>query len=162
MDVTEQLPDILVAAFKTKERIVTEVYSLLADFDVHLHSHMLKAADESLSNVLQIVVTHDQIYLAIQTVEYLCPFCRTTQAEIAQVENRIIFTYHAVPIRYHHLVHLLYVLERTIAKPDDVRMIEVRIRCEERMFCIKLEIHFLLCFILSMPHLEHGESLLIN
>ena len=28
------------------------------------------------------------------------------------------------------------------------------------MFCIKLEIHFLLCVILSMPHLEHGESLL--
>ena len=127
MDVTEQLPDILVAAFKTKERIVTEVYSLLADFDVHLHSHMLKAADESLSNVLQIVVTHDQINFAIQTVEYLCPFCRTSQAEIAQVENRIIFTYHAVPICYHHLVHLLYVLERTIAKPDDVRMIEMRI-----------------------------------
>ena len=95
-------------------------------------------------------------------VEYLCPFCRTTQTEIAQVENGVIFTYRIVPIRYHHLVHLLYVLERAIAKTDNVRMIEVRIRCEERMFCIKLEIHFLLCFILSMPHLEHGESLLIN
>ena len=127
MDVTEQLPDILVTAFKTKERIVTEVYSLLADFDVHLHSHMLKAADESLSNVLQIVVAHDQIYLAIQTFEYLCPFSCAAQAEIAQVENCIIFTYHAVPVCYHHLVHLLYVLEWTIAKLDNVRMIEMRI-----------------------------------
>ena len=127
MDVTEQLPDILVTAFKTKERIVTEVYSLLAHFDVHLHGNMFKATDESLSNILQIVVTHNQIDFAIQTVKYLCPFCRTTQAEIAQVENGVIFTYRIVPIRYHHLVHLLYVLERTIAKPNDVRMIEMRI-----------------------------------
>ena len=79
------------------------------------------------ASVLQIVVAHDQIYLAIQTFEYLCPFSCAAQAEIAQVENGIIFTYHAVPICYHHLVHLLYVFERTIAKPDNVRMIEVRI-----------------------------------
>ena len=70
-----------------------------------VYSQALKLLDKE--RILQIVVTHDQINFAIQTVEYLCPFCRTTQTEIAQVENGVIFTYRIVPIRYHHLVHLL-------------------------------------------------------
>ena len=100
---------------------------MLAHFDVHLHGNVFKPVYESLTDVLQVMISEYQIEFAVQTVKYLCPFCRTTQAEIAQVENGVIFTYRIVPIRYHHLVHLLYVLERTIAKPDDVRMIEMRI-----------------------------------
>jgi hypothetical protein len=88
---------------------------------------MLKPLNESLTDILQIMVSHNKIDLSVQTVEYLCPFGSSAQAKIAQVKNCIIFIYHAIPICYQCLIHLRHVLERTIAKTNDVRMIEVRI-----------------------------------
>jgi hypothetical protein len=67
----EELPDILVAAFKAQERIVAEIDPLLAHHDVHLHCHMFKATDKALAQVLQIVIAHYQIDLTIQAVEHL-------------------------------------------------------------------------------------------
>jgi hypothetical protein len=57
------------------------------------------------------------------------------------VEYRIIGSYDSVPVSYQGLIHLLHILERTAAETYDIRMIEMRIGCKERMFCIKLEIH---------------------
>ena len=106
---------------------MAQIDSLLANFYVHLHGYVFKPVDESLADVLQVVIAKYQIDSAIQTVKHPRPLCRSTQTEIAQVENYVICPYHAVPIRYHHLVHLLCILERTVAKPDDVLMIEMRI-----------------------------------
>ena len=94
---------------------------------MHLHGNVFKPIYESLTDVLQVMIAEYQVDFTVQTVKYFRPLCCATQTEITQVENSIICTYHAVPISYHHLVHLLSVLERTIAKPDDVRMIEMRI-----------------------------------
>ena len=127
MDVTEQLPDILVAAFKTKERIVTEVYSLLAYLYVHLHGHMLKAQNEALTDVLQVMIAEYQIDFTVQPIQYFCPLCCSTQTEITQMKHRVISSYYTVPIRYHHLVHLRYIPERAITEIYDIRMVEVRI-----------------------------------
>ena len=127
MDVTEQLPNILVSAFKTKERIVTEVYSLLAYLNVHLHGYMLKALNEALADVLQVMIAHDKIYLAMKPIKNLRPLCCSTQTEITQMKHCVINSYYTIPICYHYLVHLHYILERTIAEAYDIRMVEVRI-----------------------------------
>jgi hypothetical protein len=102
---------------------------------------MFKSTDEPLTDILQVVIAEYQIDLTVQPIQYLCPFGSTTQAKITQVEYRIIGSYDAVPVRYQGLIHLLYILERTIAEAYDIRMVEMRIGCKERMFCIKLEIH---------------------
>ena len=83
-----------------------------------------------------------------------------TQTEVTEVEHGVVRPYCGIPIGDYRLIHLLYISERTVAKPDDVRMVEMRVGCEERMFCVKLEIHLTFWFTtLSLPLLEHGESL---
>jgi hypothetical protein len=102
---------------------------------------MLKSTDEPLTDILQVVVAEYQIDLTVQAIQYLCPFGCTTQTEIPQVEYRIIGSYDSVPVSYQGLIHLLHILERTVAETYYICMIEMRIGCKERMFCIKLEIH---------------------
>jgi hypothetical protein len=102
---------------------------------------MFKSTDEPLTDILQVVIAEYQIDLTVQPIQNLCPFGSTAQAEITQVEYRIIVSYGTVPVCYQGLIHLLYILERTVAETYDIRMIEMRIGCKERMFCIKLEIH---------------------
>ena len=149
---SEELPHIFVASLKTQKRKVTQIYFLLADHYVHLHRHMFKASDESLSDILQIVIAEYQIDFTIQAIKHLCPFGSTTQTEIAQVEYCVIGSNDIIPVCYHGLIHLLYILERTVAEAYDIRMTKMRIGCKERMFCIKLEIHF--CFLLLCASLR--------
>ena len=61
----EELPNLSVAAFIAEEGIVTQIDPLLADSNMHLHCHVLKAADEALAQVLQVVIAEYQIYLSI-------------------------------------------------------------------------------------------------
>ena len=61
----EELPDLPVTSFKAEEGIVTQIDPLLADSNMHLHCHVLKAADEALAQVLQIVIAEYQINLAV-------------------------------------------------------------------------------------------------
>ena len=70
----EELPDLPITAFKAEEWIVTQIDPLLADSNMHLHRHMLEAADEALAQVLQVVIAKYQINLAVQPVKHLCPF----------------------------------------------------------------------------------------
>ena len=141
----EELPDILVTAFKAQERIVAEIDLLLAHHDVHLHRHMLKATDEALAQVLQVVIAHYQKDLSIQSVEHFGPLSSTTQAEISQVEYCVIGPDYPVPIRYQRFVHLLHILERSVAELDDVRMVEMGIGREECMLRIEIEVHCSVC-----------------
>ena len=145
MNVAKQLPDVLICSPITEKRIVVQIDFLLPNLYEHLHCNMLKSTNEPLTDILQVVVAEYQIDLTVKPIQYLCPFGSTTQTEITQVKYRIIGSYGAVPVRYQDLIHLLYILERTIAKAYDIRMVEMRIGCKERMFCIKLEIH---CFFL--------------
>ena len=75
--------------------------------------------------------------MAIQTIKHSCPLGGTSKTKITKVKNCIISMYHTVPISNQHLVHLLNVLERTFGEMNDICMIKMRIRCKERMFCIK-------------------------
>ena len=79
----EELPDLPVTSFKAEEGIVAQIDPLLTHRNMHLHRHMLKAADEALAQVLQVVIAKYQINLAVQPVKHLCPLGGTTQAEVA-------------------------------------------------------------------------------
>ena len=147
VDMAEQLPHILVAAFEAEEGIVAKVDFPLAYLYAHLHGHVLEPSEESLADVLQVVVAEDEIDFAVQAVKKPCPFCRTSQTEVAEMEHGVIHSDHLVPIGDYRLVHLFDIPERAVAKPDDVRMVEMRVGSEERVFRIKLEIHFLILFL---------------
>ena len=67
MDMAEQLPHILVCALITKKGKVTEVYSLFAYPDMHLHGHVLKPAYEPLTHACQVVIAEYQVDFAIQS-----------------------------------------------------------------------------------------------
>ena len=84
--------------------------------DVTLHHHFFEAVDESLAEILQIMIANNQMDLSIQAVEHLCPFCCTTKAKVSKVKYVIVHTDNAIPVRYHRLVHLFNVLEGTIAE----------------------------------------------
>ena len=144
----EELPDILVTAFKAQERIVAEIYPLLAHHNVHLHCYVFKATDEALAQVLQVMIAHYQKDSTIKAVEHLCPLGSTTQAEIAQVEYCVIGPDYPVPIRYQRFIHLLHILERSVAELDDVRMVKMRVGREERMLRIEIEVHCSVCLSL--------------
>ena len=137
----EELPDVLVATFEAKKGIVAEIDPLLAHHDVHLHRHVLKATDEALAQVLQVVIAHYQIDFSIKAVEHFCPLSGTTQAEIAQVEYCIVWFYDAIPIRDYRLVHLFHILERSVAELDDICVIEMGVGGKERMLRIEIEVH---------------------
>jgi len=61
---------------------MVQIYPLLADLYVHLHCHMFKSVNVALAYILQIVVAHNQIYLAVQPVKHFSPFSRTAKTEI--------------------------------------------------------------------------------
>ena len=100
----------------------------------------------SLFEILDIVVPDDEIDFPIQSVQYICPFRRATQTEIAQVKDNIIHSYYMIPVRYKGFVHLIHILERTTAKIDDVSMVEVSVRCKEHLCSVKFVIHNLFFF----------------
>ena len=141
MNMPEELPDVLVAAFKAEERIVAQIDTLLAHHDVHLHRYMLKPTNEALAQVLKVVIAHYQINLAVQSVKHFRPFGSTTQTEVTQVKHCIVHSHDTIPIRDYRLVHLLHVLERSVAELDDVRMIEMGVGSEERTLWVKIEVH---------------------
>ena len=143
----KQLPHILVAAFEAQEGIVAKVDFPLAYLYAHLHGYMLEPSEKSLSDVLQVVVAKDEIDFAVQAVKKPCPLCRAPQAEVAEMEDSVVLSDRLVPIGDYRLVHLIDIPERSVAKPDDVRMVEMRVGSEKRMFRIKLEIHFLFLFL---------------
>ena len=51
-----------------------------------------------LAYILQIVITHNQIYLSVQPVKDFSPFGRTAKTEIAQMKDGVILTDCIIPI----------------------------------------------------------------
>ena len=54
---------------------MVQIYLLFAYLYVHLHCYMLKSANVPLTYIFQIVIAHNQIYLAVQSVKYFIPLC---------------------------------------------------------------------------------------
>ncbi len=55
-------------------------------------------------------------------------------------------TDHTVPVGNNRLIHVGHILEGSAAKPDDIGMVEVGVRCKEHPASVKFIIHNLLFF----------------
>lgn len=143
MDVTEQLPDILVSAFKTKEGIVVQIDSPLANLYVHLHGDMLEPSHKALTYILQVMVAYDKIYFTVKPVKNLCPFGSTAKTEVAKMKDYIILANRFIPVGYHLFVHFIDIPERTLTIPQYICMVEVGVRGEVHPTSVKFEIHIL-------------------
>ena len=126
---------------------MVQIYPLFSDLYVHLHRHVLESAYEALLYVLQIVVTHNQIYLAVQSVKYFGPLCCTSKTKISQVKDNIILPDCIIPIGYDSLIHHLYVLERSVAESNYIPMIKMGIRCKEHLAAVKFKVHFFSIYV---------------
>ena len=123
---SKELPNIIfVGTAEAEEGIVIQVYAVLIYHDMTLHNHLLEAIEESLSEILQIMIANYQVDFAIQSVKYLCPFGSTSQTEVAEVEYVVIRADDLIPIGYKRFIHVIDILKRTIAELKYVSMIEV-------------------------------------
>lgn len=102
---------------------------------------MLEVFHIILPQVLDVVVACNKIDFPIQPIQYIYPFCRTSQTEIAQVKHDIIRTNHSIPVRNNRFIHVRHILERPAAELDNVRVVEVGVGCKEHPASIKFIIH---------------------
>ena len=134
MHMPEKLPAVIpLSALETEERMMIQVDTHLLEAKVSLHGHLLKTAEETLPDIFEVMVTHDKMNLTIQAIQHLRPFGGATQAKITQMEHRILRTNNLVPITNEYLIHFLHIPEGTITKPDNIRMMKMRIRGEKQM-----------------------------
>lgn len=142
MHMTEQLPYIgLVSPLEAEKWIVAEVDFLFSYLYSHLHGYMLKAPDKSLTDILQVVVTENQVYTTIKPIEHLSPFGCASKTEITVMKYDVIITDRSVPVGYQCLVHLCCIIEGTPAVTDYIFVVEVGVRCKEHPTSVKFEIH---------------------
>ena len=102
---------------------------------------MLEIFRVILPQVLDVVVAGNKVYFPVQPVQYIYPFGRTAQTEITQVEHDIFRADHAVPVRDNRFIHVRYILERPVAEPDDIGVVEVGVGCKEHPASVKFIIH---------------------
>lgn len=118
-----------------------QINFLFIHLNIHLHHYQFEVFRVILPQVLYVVVAGNKVYFPIQPVQYIYPFGRTAQTEITQVEHDIFRTDHAVPVRDNRFIHVHYILERPVAEPDDIGVVEVGVGCKEHPASVKFVIH---------------------
>ena len=123
-----------------------QINLLFIHLDIHLHRYLLEVFRVILPQVLDVVVAGNEVYFPVQPVQYVCPFGRTAQTEITQVEHDILRADHAVPVGNNRFIHVRYILERPVAEPDDIDVVEVGVGCKENPASVKFIIHNLFIY----------------
>lgn len=142
MNVSEELPHVsVITSIKAQVREVVQVDFLLADLNAHRHCNVLKPIYESLSDILEVMITENEVDSAIQTVENLIPLSSSTETKVSEMEDYIIRPNHVVPVSDDGFVHLIDSLERTIAILQYVGVIEMGVGSKEQPVTIKLVVH---------------------
>lgn len=118
-----------------------QINLLFIHLDIHLHRYLLEVFRVILSQVLDVVVTDNEVYFPVQPVQYVYPFGRTAQTEITQVEHDILRSDHSIPISYNRFIHVRHILEWPVAKPDNIGVVEVGVGCKEHPASVKFIIH---------------------
>lgn len=77
----------------------------------------------------------------VQPIQYVYPFDRPAQTEITQVEHGILHADHAVSIGNDRFIHVRHILERPVAEPDDIGVVEEDIGCKEHPVSVNFIIH---------------------
>lgn len=142
MDMTKQLPHVvMIASFKVQIGKVVQIDFLFADLNAHRHCNVLEPIYESLSDILEVMITENEVDSAVQTVEKLIPLFSSTETEVSEMEDYIIRPNHIVPVSDDGFVHLIDSLERTIAILQYVGVIEMGVGSEEQPVTVKFEVH---------------------
>lgn len=142
MDMTEQLPDVvIISTIEAQIREMAQIEPLLSYLYAHRHGDMFKPVNETLPDIFQVMIPKDEVYLAIEPIKNAIPLVCTAETEVSEMKHYIIRPYNIVPISYDCLVHVMDVAEWTLAVVDYIRMVEVGIRCEEYPTCIKFVVH---------------------
>lgn len=102
---------------------------------------MLKSAIISLSQILDIVVSDNQIYLAVEPIKDICPLCGSTQTKVAEMKHNIVRADYAIPVGYECFVHNLHILKWPTTEVDNIGVVEVSVGCKEYPISIKFVIH---------------------
>lgn len=90
MNVSEELPHVIViAAIKAQIGKVVQVDFLLFDLNAHRHCNVLEPIYESLPDILEVMITENEVDSAIQAVKNLIPFIRTTETEVTEMESHL-------------------------------------------------------------------------
>ena len=140
MDMTKQLPHVvMIASFKAQIGKVVQINFLFADLNAHRHCNVLEPIYESLSDILEVMITENEVDSAVQTVEKLIPLFSSTETEVSEMEDYIIRPNHIVPVSDDGFVHLIDSLERTIAILQYVGVIEMGVGSEEQPVTVKFE-----------------------
>lgn len=80
-----------------------------------------------------------------------------------RVEHDILRADHAVPIGNNRFIHVRHILERPVAEPDDIGMVEVGVGCKEHSASVKFIIHNLSihahhCAVNNTLHSARGRN----
>lgn len=90
MNVSEELPHVIVIApIKAEIGKVVQVDFLLPDLNAHRHCNVLEPIYESLPDILEVMITENEVDSAVQAVKNLIPFIRTTEAEVTEMESHL-------------------------------------------------------------------------
>ena len=88
MDVTEELPHVvMITSLKTQIGKVIQVDFLFANLNAHRHCNVLEPIYESLSDILEVMITENEVDSAVQTVEKFIPFFSSTETEVSEMED---------------------------------------------------------------------------
>ena len=114
-----------------REMAHEEVETLVRQMDAVLHRNLLGEALVDSELAARIVIAARQDDMAVQPIENLDGVLRQPHDEIAQMINSIIGPHNLIPVADQLLVHVGRVFKRPVAVPDDVVVIEMRIRDDE-------------------------------
>ena len=73
------------------------------------------------------------------------------------MEYGVIGLNYSVPVFNQCLVHLVYVLEWTVAESDDIGMVEMRIGREERVLGVEIVVH-----VIVLSFLQRWDAVFIS
>lgn len=131
----------MIAALEAQIGKVVQVDFLLADLNAHRHCNMHKSVYEALSDTLEVVIAENEVDSAVQTVKNLIPLISTSETEVTEMEYGIIRADYIVPVGDDGFIHLVDILEWTIAILQYVGVIEMGVGSEEQPVTVKLKIH---------------------
>ena len=121
----EQLPHFAMRVTVAQEGMVIQEDGLVVNDDIQLKCDLLEAFKHFGSQVIDVVVTHNQHNPSVELVKETVPHFCSAKGEVAQVEHQVILADYTVPVLDERLVHLFNIAEGTIAVAQDGCVAEV-------------------------------------
>lgn len=129
----EQLPHVAMGVAIAQEGMVVEEDGLVVNDDVQFKCDMLKAFKHLGTQVIDVVVAHNQNNPSVELVKEAVPHFCSSEGEVAQVEDQVILADDTIPVLDERLVHLFNIAEGTIAVTQDGCVAEVSVRREKHL-----------------------------